>query len=148
MLLKQLMINGEGINFHILGINNDQPKWNYDFYKEISICKMALNLSRGKPLKYATSNRIASYVGNGILTFINSKVKFQEFFNNDEMIFYNNEVDLIEKINLLKNDINKINKISKKGKKKYFKIFENNIVANYILSNTFDLTPSYRYAWK
>ena len=148
IFLKQLMINGEGINFHILGINNDQPKWNYDFYKEINICKMALNLSRGKPLKYATSNRIASYVGNGILTFINSKVKFQEFFNNDEMIFYNNEVDLIEKINLLKNDINKINKISKKGKKKYFKIFENNIVANYILSNTFDLTPSYRYAWK
>ena len=148
ILLKQLMINGEGINFHILGINNNQPKWNYDFYKEIVICKMALNLSRGKPLKYATSNRIASYVGNGILTFINSKVKFQEFFNNDEMIFYNNEVDLIEKINLLKNDINKINKISKKGKKKYFKIFENNIVANYILSNTFDLTPSYRYAWK
>ena len=148
IFLKQLMINGEGINFHILGINNDQPKWNYDFYKEINICKMALNLSRGKPLKYATSNRIASYVGNGILTFINSKVKFQEFFDNDEMIFYNNEVDLIEKINLLKNDINKINKISKKGKKKYFKIFENNIVANYILSNTFDLTPSYRYAWK
>ena len=148
IFLKQLMINGEGINFHILGINNNQPKWNYDFYKEINICKMALNLSRGKPLKYATSNRIASYVGNGILTFINSKIKFQEFFNNDEMIFYNNEVDLIEKINLLKNDINKINKISKKGKKKYFKIFENNIVANYILSNTFDLTPSYRYAWK
>jgi len=148
IFLKKLIMKGEGINFHILGINNDKPKWNYDFYKEISVCKMALNLSRGKPLKYATSNRIASYMGNGILTFMNSKVKFQELFDNDEMIFYSNELDLIEKINLLKNDINKINKISKKGKKKYFKIFENNIVANYILTNTFDLTPSYRYAWK
>ena len=48
------------IKYHILGINKDIPKWNFDFYKEISFCKMALNLSRGKPLKYATSNRIAS----------------------------------------------------------------------------------------
>ena len=26
------------------------------------ICKMSLNLSRGKPLKYASSNRIASHM--------------------------------------------------------------------------------------
>ena len=146
--LKKIINMSKGINFHILGINNDKPKWNYDFYKELSICKMALNLSRGKPLKYATSNRIASYMGNGILTFINSKVKFQELFNDDEMIFYNNEVDLIEKINLLKDDTKKINRISKNGKNKYFRIFENKIISNYILSKTFDITPAYKYAWK
>ena len=75
---------------------------------------MSLNLSRGKPLKYASSNRIASYMGNGILTFINEKVKFQEIFSENEMVFYKNENDLIEKINDLKNDMNRINKISKK----------------------------------
>ena len=56
------------------------------------ICKMSLNLSRGKPLKYASSNRIASYVGNGILTFINRKVKFQELFSENELVFYENEM--------------------------------------------------------
>ena len=70
--------NGKNINFHILGINNDKPKWNYDFYKEMLICKMSLNFSRGKPLKYASSIRIASYMGNGILTFINEK---DNYFN-------------------------------------------------------------------
>ena len=59
---------------------------------------MALNLSRGKPLKYASSNRIASYMGNGILTFINEKVKFQGFFDKDELITYKNANDLVEKI--------------------------------------------------
>ena len=44
------------------------------------ICKMSLNLSRGKPLKYASSNRIASYVGNGILTFIDERTKYEDFF--------------------------------------------------------------------
>ena len=47
---------------------------------------MGLNLSRGLPTKYYSSNRIASYMGNGILTFINKKVKFQELFSKNEML--------------------------------------------------------------
>jgi len=145
--LKKILEKGKQINFHILGINNDKPKWNYDFYKEMMICKMSLNLSRGKPLKYASSNRIASYMGNGILTFINHKVKFQELFSNDEMLFYKNENDLIDQINDIKDDINRINKISKKGKEKYFRIFNNLIVSDSIISKTLELNPKYNYAW-
>ena len=136
-IFKNLIKKGRDINFHILGINNDKPKWNYDFYKEMMICKMSLNLSRGKPLKYASSNRIASYVGNGILTFINEKVKMQDMFSEREMVFYKNEEDLISKIMNLKNDIETINKISKNGRKKYFKIFNNLIVSDYIVSKSF-----------
>ncbi len=148
VFLKKIIDKGKGINFHILGINNDKPKWNYDFYKEMMICKMSLNLSRGKPLKYASSNRIASYVGNGILTFINKKVKFQELFSDNELVFYDNEDDLISKILDLKDDINRINRISKNGKDKYFKIFNNLIVSDSILSKTLGTTPKYKYAWE
>ena len=142
------MSKGKGINFHILGINRDKPKWNYDFYKEMMICKMSLNLSRGKPLKYASSNRIASYMGNGILTFINEKVKFQELFNKNEMVFYKDEDDLISKVLELKDDIVKINKISKNGRNKYFKIFNNLVVSDSIISKSFGTTPKFRYAWE
>ena len=148
VFLRRILEKGKGINFHILGINNDQPKWNYDFYKEMMICKMSLNLSRGKPLKYASSNRIASYMGNGILTFVNEKVKFQEIFTNNEMVFYKNEDDLINKILNLKDDINKINKISKNGRNKYFRIFNNRIISDSILSKTFERSPKYKYAWE
>ena len=142
------MSKGKGINFHILSINRDKPKWNYDFYKEMMICKMSLNLSRGKPLKYASSNRIASYMGNGILTFINEKVKFQELFNKNEMVFYKDEDDLISKVLELKDDIVKINKISKNGRNKYFKIFNNLVVSDSIISKSFGTTPKFRYAWE
>ena len=60
------------INFNILGLYNEEPKWNYDFTKELMICKTALNLSRGGPNKYASSNRIASLMGNGVLPFIHT----------------------------------------------------------------------------
>ena len=76
---------------------------------------------------------IASYFGNGILTFINEKVKFQELFSNDEMVFYKNENDLIDKINELKDDMIKINSISKKGRAKYFRIFNNRISRSRII---------------
>ena len=43
--LQELIKLNSNIKFHILVMNNTQPKWNYDFYKEIMISKMALNLS-------------------------------------------------------------------------------------------------------
>lgn len=148
IFLKKIIKKGKNINFHILGINGDKPKWNYDFYNEMMICKMALNLSRGKPLKYASSNRIASYMGNGILTFIDKKIKYQELFSDNEMVFYENENDLVSKISNLKNDIQKINKIAKNGRDRYFKIFNNLIISDSILSKSLGSTPKYDYAWE
>ena len=60
---------------------------------------MALNLTRGKPLKYLTSNRIASLIGNGLLTFIDKRTQLSNFFNGDEVIFYSGLEDLANKIN-------------------------------------------------
>ena len=146
--LKKILKFSNKINFHILGINNDKPKWNYDLYSEMIICKMSLNLSRGKPLKYASSNRIATYVGNGILTFIDEKVKFQDFFSPEEMMFYKNEEDLCNQIMEIKYNINKINKISKNGKRRYFEIFNNEIISDSIISRSLNTSPKFNYAWK
>ena len=62
---------------------------------------MGLNLSRGSPTKYYSSNRIASLMGNGLLTFIDKKTEIDDFFNRKEIIFYNNINDLSEKIRFL-----------------------------------------------
>ena len=63
------------------------------------------------------------------------------------MVFYKNEDDLISKILDLKDDMNTINKISKNGREKYFRIFNNLIVSDYILSKTLGSSPKYKYAW-
>ena len=94
---------------------------------------MALNLSRGNPTKYYSSNRIASIMGNGLLTFIDKKVQMNDFFNENEIIFYENITDLSDKIKFYsKNDYKRI-KIAKNGKKKYFKLFNEVRVSKYIL---------------
>ena len=97
---------------------------------------MGLNLSRGLPTKYYSSNRIASLMGNGLLTFIDQKTMLEDFFNKNEIIFYNNLNDLADKINFYKkNDVLR-KKIAMNGKKKYFKLFNETIVTKYIINKS------------
>ena len=135
------------INFNILGLYDEQPKWNYDLNFEIMKSKIALNLSRGKPVKYYSSNRIATLMGNGCLTAIDKRVKFSDFFNKNEVLFYGNEKDLVKKIINIKDKNNLIKRIAKKGKEKYFKLFSNLYVSQYLVDKTFNLKNKYKYKW-
>jgi hypothetical protein len=147
-LNRLIKLSESKVDFHILGFNREEPKWNYDYYKELMRCKIALNLSRGGPTKYATSNRIATLVGNGIATAVTDKIMWQDFFNKDEMIFYKNEKDLIKKILFYKKNPDKLKRLAKKGKIKYFKIFNNKIIADYIIHKVFNSKPNFKYFWK
>ena len=110
------------VKYDFYGFANKQPIWGNDFNNALINSKMGLNLSRGKPTKYYSSNRIASIMGNGLLTFIDEKVQMNDFFNKNEIIFYQNINDLADKIKFYsKNDKTRI-KIARNGKKKYFKL--------------------------
>jgi glycosyltransferase involved in cell wall biosynthesis len=145
--LKLLMTRSDDLTYNIFGFNNIQPIWGSQFINEISKCKFALNLSRGQPIKYYSSNRIASLVANGMPTLIDKKVKYNDFFSNKEMIFYEDIYDLISKINFYKKNERKRIQIGINGKNRYFKIFNNRIVADYIVSKTLGKKPLYDYIW-
>ena len=145
--LQLLMSKSEDINYNIFGFNNIQPIWGDEFIKEISKCRFGLNLSRGEPVKYYSSNRIATLVANGVPTLMDDKVKYSDFFSNNEMIFYKNVDDLIDKVKFYKKNEKKRLQIGMNGKKKYFKIFNNKIVADYIASKTLGIKPTYNYVW-
>ena len=136
------------LRFNFLGFNNHQPKWNEDLFEEMKKSYFALNLSRGGPYKYTSSNRIATYVGNGMPTFVDKRLKFSDFFKKNELIFYKNEKDIINQINSLLENPKKIFNIGKKGKIKYFKLFKNTIISDFIISKTFNIKGKYNYIWE
>lgn len=145
--LKLLITKSEGITYNIFGFNDIQPIWGNEFINQLSKCRFGLNLSRGEPIKYYSSNRIATLMANGIPTLIDEKVKFSDFFSNNEMIFYKDHYDLIDKVNFYKKNDRKRIQIGINGKKKYLKIFNNQIVSDYIFSKTFGTKPKYYYIW-
>jgi glycosyltransferase involved in cell wall biosynthesis len=131
--LEKLTKKIPDIKHDFRGFKNKQPIWGNDFYNALIDSKMGLNLSRGIPTKYYSSNRIASIIGNGLLTFIDKKTQLNDFFNNNEVIFYNDINDLASKIKFYsKNDKLRI-KIAKQGKAKYFKLFNGNKISKYII---------------
>ena len=98
---------------------------------------MGLNLSRGLPTKYYSSNRIASLMGNGLLTFIDKKTELDDIFKNNEIIVYENLDDLADKILFYKKNNSSRKKIAKNGKKKYFNLFNESKISKYIIDKSF-----------
>ena len=134
--LNSLIKRLENIDYDFYGFQNKEPIWGNDFYQALNNSKMGLNLSRGLPTKYYTSNRIASLMGNGLLTFVDKKTQLDDMFNNHEVIMYNNVNDLTDKINFYKKNDNLRKKIASAGRKKYFKLFNELNIAKYILDKS------------
>tara|TARA_Y100001970_G_scaffold41512_1_gene51359 strand:- start:47913 stop:50048 length:2136 start_codon:yes stop_codon:yes gene_type:complete len=145
--LEQLLKKNPNIVFDIYGYKNRQPIWSEDFYNVIDKSKMGLNLSRTNSVKYYTSNRISSLVGNGLMTFVDARTKLNDFFDDDEIIFYKNLNDLSNKLNFYKNNDVIRKKIARNGKLKYFKIFNSDIIANYMLNKIFNLKITRNFKW-
>ena len=139
IFIKKLMKKCKDIKFDTYGMFGRQPVWGNDFLNQISNSKMSLNLSRGQPVKYYSSDRIAQLMGNGLLTFIDKRTQFDDFFNDKEMIFYKNVDELSEKIKKYSKDDRERKIIAKNGHTKYHKFFNSDIVARFIIDRTFGL---------
>jgi glycosyltransferase involved in cell wall biosynthesis len=148
IFINKLIKKNKNINFDVYGMNEREPVWGDNFINLLSKSSMGLNLSRGKPVKYYSSDRLAQLMGNGLLTFIDKNTFYSDFFSNKEIITYKDMNDLSYKINKYKKDISERKLIAKNGKQKYMKYFNSNIVCKYIINKTFDLGGNNNFLWE
>ena len=147
-LLMKLLNENKEIKFDFYGLENKQPVWGDNFKLNLSNSKMGLNFSRGKPIKYYSSDRLAQLMGNGLLTLINEKTFYSDFFTKKEIITYKNYNDLVESIyRYKKNDKERI-LIARNGRKKYHKYFNSSLVAKFILLKTLNLDTKNKFLWE
>jgi len=147
IFLKKLIKFNKNVSFDFYGINNREPIWGDEFINRISKSSMGLNLSRGKPVKYYSSDRIAQLMGNGLLTFIDVKTYYNDFFSNKEIVTYKNVSDLCYLLQKYKKDTKQRKLIAKNGKIKYMKYFNSNIISKYIVEKTMNDKISKNYLW-
>ena len=146
--INKLITLNRNLKFDVYGMNNVQPVWAEQFLEKISNSYMGLNLSRGKPIKYYSSDRIAQLIGNGLLTFIDQRTYLSDFFSSKEIIFYKDINDLSYKLNKYKKDKKNGKKIAKKGRDKYLKYFNSDIVSKFILSKTLNFKSKQKFIWE
>ena len=145
--VKRLIDKTKNVKFDIYGIDKVQPIWADHYFKTIANSKMGLNLSRGKPIKYYSSDRITQIIGNGLVTLIDERTQYNNFFNNNEMVFYKGIDDLSEKILKICKDDKLRRSIGKKGKDKYLKYFNSTLVAKYIINKTLSIKDNEKFIW-
>jgi hypothetical protein len=148
IFIKKLIKLNPLIKFDIYGMYSSQPVWAENFIQKVSNSSMGLNLSRGKPIKYYSSDRLAQLVGNGLLTFIDERTHLNDFFSSKEIVFYKNLDDLSYKLNKFKKDELNRKRIAKNGKKFYFKYFNSTLVADFIINKTLDKKKTNNFLWE
>ncbi len=148
LFIRKLIKKNPDINFDIYGMNNIQPVWGDKFMKAISNSSMGINLSRGKPTKYYSSDRLAQLMGNGLLTFVNINTKINEFLTSNDLVFYSNINDLSYKLNKFKKDKKEAKRIARNGREKYLKYFNSTIVSDYMLSKVFEYESKNKFIWE
>ena len=141
--LDKLIKKTSDIRFDCYGMKDSQPIWADDYIKAISHSKIGLNLSQGKSGNFYSSDRFSQLIGNGLLVMIDEKTKIQNFFNKDEIVSYKDINDLSEKIVKFSNNNKLRKKLAKKGRDKYFKYFNSNIIAEFIVNKTFNVKKKY-----
>ena len=145
--IRSLINKCKNIRFDIFGMDNIQPIWADQYFKNISNSKMGLNLSRGTPIKYYSSDRITQIIGNGLVTLIDEKTRYGDFFDESEMVFYKNIDDLSEKIEKISENEKLRKSIGQKGKAKYMKYFNSTLVADFIIDKTYEINSKKKYLW-
>ena len=145
--LKKLEFKLKNLDYDFFGHNNIEPLWADHFLKTISNYNMGLNLSRGKPLKYYSSDRIVQIIGNGLLCFIDKKTQLSNLIPKDCAVYYKDINDLAKKIKFYKENVKLMKRIANKGKKFYNKNFNSTIISQFFIDITFNLKNNYHYLW-
>ena len=134
VFMDTLKTNLPNIKFNFFGMRGKQPIWADKFNNNIKDCYMGICLQREPILKYSLSDRIAQYLGNGLMVFIQNKTDYREILKDEkEAIYFDDVSDLARKIDFYKRNKAKSLQIAHNGHKRIHSDFNEKIITNYML---------------
>ena len=118
-----------------------------DYIKVLSESRMGLNYSRRNDIELYSSDRIAQLTGNGLLTFCPKIPNFNLLYSNDEVIYFDNAQDLIDKFNFYSHDQELMKNVAKKGWEKSHGSYNCKRITKFMLETIYDTPYSEEYEW-
>ena len=133
--------------YEFCGLDSLPPLFGSDYFDAIGNARMGLNLSRGDDHYLYSSDRIAQYVGNGLLVFVARSSGYGDIFSDREFVFYDGLPDLAEKLRYFLTHDDERREIARAGHAKYHAIFNERVVARFMEEAAFGREISPDYAW-
>lgn len=144
-LAEQLKHNHIPYQYH--GCFGSQPIYGKGYYKILENTQMGLNYSRKNDITLYSSDRIVHLTGNGLLTFSPRIPKFEQLYNENELVYFDNQADLAEKIHYYHQNKEQANTIAQAGWQKTHQSFTAKRITQFMLETTFNLPYSQQYEW-
>jgi hypothetical protein len=106
------------------------------YYQAIKHARVGLNLNRHEGDLYA-SDRMAQYLGNGLLVASARQSGYERYFSEDEMIFFNNAIELGDKVDWAISNDCRWRRMAELGRAKAIRMMEGQRVADFIMRMAF-----------
>jgi hypothetical protein len=147
------------ISIDYYGVNGRPQLFGRAHFRRIENARMGLNISsvrehprdpRGssEELYLYSSDRIAHYLGSGLLVFTTRDNRLEDLFvENVEMIFFKDKEELLDKLLYFKAHDDKRQSIARAGWHKAHQHFNERLVAKYLVEVTCERELSQPYAW-
>lgn len=108
---------------------------------------MGLSVSHINSVYLYQSDRLAHLMGNGVLTFLDARSGYKDFFDDMELVFYATPEEVFDKLAFYQANPTLRMQIAKAGHDKYVALFNETKVAKYFSDLLFGSYESKNYPW-
>ncbi len=122
-----------GIDCAFVGVNTPAPLLGAAYQSFLESSRMGLNISKRNDFYLYSSDRLAHIMGNGLLAFIDEGTGFRDLFDDDCLVFYRSEDELLDKIDFFHENDQERRRIAARGWARYHEVFNERNIAAYIV---------------
>jgi hypothetical protein len=146
-LLESLVGSSSSLNFALYQALGNPRIHGQAYYDQLSSSLMGLSLSRRFDVPWYTSDRMQQEMGNGVCTISPSTEGLTQLFSSDEVVWFDNEDEILEKVNWYKAHESEARTIAERGWKAVHERCDALRVAQFMIDLAFDQPLSEDYEW-
>lgn len=130
------------------GVHNDAHLLGAAYQNALASSAMGLNISRDNRDYLYSSDRIAQFAGNGLLTLIDRATGFDDLFADDEFAFYKTEQEMAEQVQRFVSDDDARRKVAQAGWNAYTSMFNTARVGKYMIDVILGEVDPAAFKWR
>ncbi len=134
-------------HFSYFGAFGTNTVYGHHYIDILASARCGLNLSRRNDIELYSSDRIVQLTGNGLLTFTPEIPGFHKLYRSDELVYFKNVQDLVEKYKYYKKNPDQARQIARNGWKKTHQSYGAARITKFMLELTFEQPFSEAYEW-
>lgn len=145
--LLQELIHQLPDDLSCFGAFGKETVYGHQYMDILASSRCGLNLSRRNDIDLYSSDRIVQLTGNGLLTFTPKIPGFDELYKDDEVVYFDNINDLIDKFKFYKADIENAKRVAKRGWNRSHQSYNSKRVSKFMIELILDQSFSEDYEW-